>query len=118
MAVAACKECGHQVAESAPSCPSCGVTMPGVSNQKIAEVITRVGFFQHRWIAGVAFWPGIVWLLLPLMTGGEKEAFIAAWGVSKWLIGFGVLWYVANEIERNLFERKVAKEKAKDPRHA
>lgn len=29
MAIKACKECGNEVAESAPTCPSCGVESPG-----------------------------------------------------------------------------------------
>ena len=29
MALAKCKECGHQIAKSAPTCPNCGVKDPG-----------------------------------------------------------------------------------------
>ncbi len=28
MAMVTCRECGHRVADSAPTCPSCGVTSP------------------------------------------------------------------------------------------
>ena len=36
MALVTCKECGAQVAESAPACPSCGVTNPGGRTATIA----------------------------------------------------------------------------------
>jgi hypothetical protein len=31
MALVRCKECGSEVAASAPTCPRCGITKPGVS---------------------------------------------------------------------------------------
>lgn len=35
MALVACKECGAQVAESAPTCPKCGVTKPSGASGKL-----------------------------------------------------------------------------------
>lgn len=35
MALVACKECGAQVAESAPTCPKCGVTKPSGETGKL-----------------------------------------------------------------------------------
>jgi hypothetical protein len=36
MALVACKECGAQVAESAPTCPRCGVSRPSGATGKLA----------------------------------------------------------------------------------
>lgn len=35
MALVACKECGVQVAQSAPSCPKCGSSRPGIKVGKL-----------------------------------------------------------------------------------
>lgn len=35
MALVACKECGAQIAESAPTCPRCGVTLPSGETGKL-----------------------------------------------------------------------------------
>ena len=38
MPLATCRECGHQVADSATSCPSCGVKGPAADPKKAKEV--------------------------------------------------------------------------------
>lgn len=42
MAMASCRECGHRVADSAPSCPSCGVASPGGQAQLEVKRVTRL----------------------------------------------------------------------------
>jgi hypothetical protein len=111
MAQVKCKECGKEISESAKVCPSCGVDLPGVPDEKIEVAVKRNNFLQQRWIAGLAFWPGILLVVYPMFSGQGKDAVVSAWGFSKWLIGFGVLWYIVSEIERNLYERKIAKSK-------
>ena len=40
MALTPCKECGAQVAASAPTCPKCGVSRPGAAMGKLVIVRT------------------------------------------------------------------------------
>ena len=109
MSLTSCKVCNGKVAVSAPACPHCGALTPGLSDEELQVAATRAGFFQARWVAGLAFWPGVAWLLWPVFTGGSGDDFLQRWQLSKFLIGFGVVWYVLSEIERNLFERKEQK---------
>lgn len=111
MALVSCKECNKQISESAIVCPNCGIANPGISNNELNVLDKRISFFKQRWIAGIPFWFGVFWVVLPMFTGGSKDEVALAWGFSKWLIGFGVLHYIVSEIERNLFERKRAKHK-------
>jgi phage FluMu protein Com len=111
MALVSCKECNKKISETAGSCPNCGIANPGISNDELNTLDKRIGFFKQRWIAGIPFWFGVFWLVLPMFTGGAKDEVILAWGLSKWLIGFGVIHYVLSEIERNLFEKKIVKSK-------
>ena len=110
MALVECKECSKEVSEAAISCPYCGISAPGVADEKIEASVKRMGFLQQRWIAGIAFWPGLLILTLPMFAGEGKEAVASAWELSKWLMGFGLGWYVLSEIERNLYEKKLAKD--------
>ena len=41
MALVSCKECGGEVADSAPTCPKCGVVNPGKATGEL--IITRKG---------------------------------------------------------------------------
>lgn len=109
MSITNCKGCNGKVAVSAPACPHCGATNPGVSDTELKVAAKRVGFLQARWLAGFVFWPGVAWLLWPVFTGGGGDDFVERWQLSKFLIGFGFVWYVASEIERNLFERRERK---------
>lgn len=38
MALVSCKECGAQVAASAPTCPKCGVSRPGAATGKLVII--------------------------------------------------------------------------------
>jgi hypothetical protein len=109
MALVPCKECEKQIAQAATSCPHCGIASPGISDNDLATQTTRNRFLKQRWIGGLPFWLGVVWLAMPMLTGGAKDEVILAWEISKWLIGFGVIHYVISEVDRNLFERKLAK---------
>jgi|GEM_PF-4850602 len=109
MALLECKECSKEVSSEAVTCPHCGIAAPGVPDKTIEAAAKRGGYLAQRWIAGLAFWPGLIMVLLPIFNGADKEVVIEAWQISKWFMGFGFIWYVASEIERNLFERKQAK---------
>lgn len=62
MPLVTCKECGHRVANSAPSCPSCGVfrsTQPPVITQVVAP--ERSGSILAMGVAALAF--GVISML-------------------------------------------------------
>jgi hypothetical protein len=113
MSLTKCKVCNGQVAITASACPHCGVPSPGVSDELIEIATKRVGFLQARWFAGLVFWPGVVWLLIPVFTNDSGDEFLQHWQLSKWLIGYGALHYIASEIDRNLFERRARKKQIK-----
>jgi len=110
VALVECKECSAEISESAAICPQCGIATPGISDGMISISARRLGFLQQRWVAGLAFWPGVIMILIPVFSEADKEVFLSAWSLSKWLMGFGLGWYVLSEIERNLYERKLAKQ--------
>ncbi|MBL4831619.1 MAG: zinc ribbon domain-containing protein [Aliivibrio sp.] len=115
MALVACKECNKEISDTALTCPHCGISTPGISNHDIEIEIKRNSFLAKRWVAGLPFWLGVLWLVLPMFNGAGREEISAAWQLSKWLIGFGTVHYVLSEIERNLFERKVSNTTRKTP---
>ena len=49
MALVNCKECGGQVADSAPTCPKCGVVNPGKTTGEL--IITRKSQYQASLVA-------------------------------------------------------------------
>lgn len=52
MAMVSCRECGQSVADSAPTCPNCGVVSPGGQAQL---EIARVKRVQSGWLS-IAVW--------------------------------------------------------------
>lgn len=110
MSLTKCNTCGGQVAVSAAACPHCGVASPGLTQQEVSISKERAGFFEARWIAGLAFWPGVFWVAYPALIDAPKEVFLEHWAISKWLIGYGVIHYLISEVQRNLYERKIQKQ--------
>jgi hypothetical protein len=112
MALSKCKECGRDVSDKAITCPNCGVPMPALSQENI-DNITKQGFFaRSRWLGGTAFFFGLAWLFFATQTGGP-DAFLQALGSAVWPIIGGAMWYIAAEIDRNLYEIKMKKYAAK-----
>ncbi|BBB65888.1 hypothetical protein UNDYM_1635 [Undibacterium sp. YM2] len=110
MALVECRECKRQVSTEAIACPNCGVATPGATKEEIIINIKKGIFAQQRWVSGVAFFGGLAWLFFAAKSGG-KDAFVDAFDGAKWLIGGGFCWYIASEIDRNLYERKLKKQK-------
>jgi hypothetical protein len=57
---------------------------------------------------GSLFLFGVLWIAFTALSGSPRGAVEIAWGTAKWMIGGGLLWYIAAEIERNLEMRKVS----------
>ena len=105
MALTTCSECSKEISDRAVVCPNCGAPLPAMTNDEIIEEATRNKLLANRKVAGVPFWIGVAWLLLVVFYGSEWNPLIG------YLIGFGLLWYIVGEIDRNLFERKIEKQR-------
>lgn len=109
MALVDCKECGKSVSDSALACPHCGVGLPALSATEKKEMAVELQRAGYGRIGGFAFFAGIAWVCLPMLTGEPKTAVVSAWGPAKYLIFGGLLAYVIAEIERNLKLRRTRK---------
>jgi hypothetical protein len=112
MALTKCKECGKDVSDRAISCPHCGAALPTLSKGQIENIVKQSVFARSRWLGGTAFFFGLAWLFFAAQTGGA-DTFSQAWGGAKWPILGGAMWYIIAEIDRNLHERRVKKNAAK-----
>lgn len=110
MALVECKECGKSVSDSAAVCPHCGVAAPALSAAQKNQLAIDIKRAMYGRLGGFAFFAGIAWVCIPMLSGAEKAAVAAAWGPAKFLIFGGLLAYVVSEIERNLELRRRRKQ--------
>ncbi|MGI4717203.1 MAG: hypothetical protein ACRYGO_07260 [Janthinobacterium lividum] len=109
MALVQCKECSKSVSDSAAVCPHCGLGLPALSAAEKQELAAELKRANYGRVGGWAFFAGIVWVCVPMLTDAEKEAVVSAWEPAKYLIFGGLLAYVLAEIERNLKLRRASK---------
>lgn len=109
MALISCKECKKEVSSAAQSCPHCGCPLPSLNETDLQIIEAGLTFAKGRIVAGLVFWPALIWLLIPVFSGGDAAEFTSRWALSRWFLGFGALWYILSEIERNLYVRKLQK---------
>ena len=92
MALINCKECNKEVSDQALTCPHCGITAPGIGDEEVAIELKRNQFLANRWVGGLPFWIGVLMVVYPVFTGQDKQVVVEAWGFSKFLILFGVIF--------------------------
>lgn len=109
MALVECKECGKSVSDSAAVCPHCGVAAPALSIAERKQMAIDLKRAMYGRLGGFAFFAGIAWVCIPLLSGAEREVVSSAWGPAKFLIFGGLLAYVISEIDRNLELRRRSK---------
>jgi hypothetical protein len=113
-----CKECQVDVSDSAVSCPNCGISFPGISDEDGAKIEKDSRYRGWLSIPAVLFFVPIFAVMYNVFTGHDavaKEVFLVWWPA----IAFGVWLYVVGEIIRGISnwynERSIDKTKRANP---
>jgi hypothetical protein len=106
MALIACKECNAQVSDAAAVCPHCGISLPSLTQNEKFRIVKLSLIARSARVGGGLFLFGFLGLAFIALSGMPKELFVSFLGIAKWMMGAGLLWYIAAEIERNLEMRR------------
>lgn len=105
MSLITCFECKQEVSELAETCPKCGAPVVSEIKAHAREVAS------YRYISGLAFFGGILWLVMAAYLEGPA-GFAKDLKWVGWVIGGGAAYYIVGEIWRNVSEAKRVKRQA------
>lgn len=102
MALTKCSECGREISDKAPACPSCGnpINKQDQAQQGQQKVVvieqTSKTWKAIQLIFGLLFWVGIFMAFSHL--GSKNEADIETMAMGNFFIGLGLIGWIVGKL--------------------
>jgi hypothetical protein len=105
-----CKECQAKVSDSAISCPNCGISFPGITEQMNTAIDSDSRYRAWLWVPGILFFGSIATCLYDVYMGTIMGEDLARISVTKyWPYTVAGAWvYIVGEVWRNIRRRRGA----------